>query len=110
MLIADHLVRPQAAPAGSYSWLWIENSVKNGFLEDKEGYLVGRPAGTSRPVGSAEPTKSTRTPFTAEDDLILTKWVLAAEKRGESTKGNVLYEKLAKQVGFSLYHYHKYSD
>jgi hypothetical protein len=98
-MIADH-VRKDAVP-GSYSWTWIEQSVKKGILEDLEAHRAGPVAGTSRPVGSSQPTRNTRTPFTAADDRALALWVTSAEKQGLSTKGNEIYQQLERIVGLT---------
>jgi hypothetical protein len=100
IMIADH-ARKDAVP-GSYSWTWIEKSVKNGKLEDLEAHRAGPSAGTSRPVGSAQPTRNTRTPFTAADDRALALWVTNAERQGLSTKGNDIYQQLERIVGLLL--------
>ncbi|KAM0286771.1 hypothetical protein ACHAQH_000791 [Verticillium albo-atrum] len=93
MLIADHIRKD--APPGSYSWKWIEDSVNKGILQSKNdaAYLIGRVPEESRPVASAVPGRSTRTPFTATDDSDLIKWVLASSK---NDKGNVVYQDLAR--------------
>lgn len=97
MLIADHVKRKGAAPpAGSYSWQWIEFSVKNGFQQPKDDYRIeGVPA---RAAGASVPTKGKRVKFTKEDDDILAKFVLDHERQGNATKGNVIFEELEKQV------------
>jgi hypothetical protein len=100
IMIADH-ARKDAMP-GSYSWTWIEKSVKNGKLEDLEAHRAGPVAGISRPVGSSQPTRNTRTPFTAADDRALALWVTNAEKQGLSTKGNDIYQQLERIVGILL--------
>lgn len=96
-MIADH-ARKDAVP-GSYSWTWIEQSVKNGILEDLEDHRAGPVAGTSRSVGSSQPTRIARTAFTAADDRALALWVTSAEKQGLSTKGNAIYQQLERIVG-----------
>ncbi|KAF5871550.1 putative transcription factor rap1 protein [Botrytis fragariae] len=84
------------APPGSISWKFIEESAKAGKLVDMEEYRCGASERASeRPF--AQPAKSTRTPFTAEDDRILTQWVLEGERMGRSTKGNQLYIELAER-------------
>ncbi len=100
MLIADHL-KMNAAPPGSYSWAFIDDSIKKGQLQERDNYLIGRPRDTARPVGSSAPTKRTRTPFTSEDDKILTDWVLLKEKQGGSVQGNEIYKELEEQVSTS---------
>jgi hypothetical protein len=96
LIIADHAVK--GTPAGSISWKFIEQSVAKGELEDVEDYLAGPPAGTIRAVGSAQPMKKGRTPFTAEDDRILMEWCTRAERKGLSIKGNDLYKQLEEKV------------
>lgn len=96
MLIADHIKRKGAAPpADSYSWQWIDYSVKNGFLQPRDDYRIeGVPAaGTSAPVKGKQRVK-----FTKEDDDILAKFVLNHERQGNATRGNVIFEDLHKQV------------
>jgi hypothetical protein len=96
IMIADH-ARKDAVP-GSYSWTWIEKSVQKGILEDLEAHRAGPVAGTSRSVGSSQPTRNTRTPFTAADDRALALWVTNAERQGLSTKGNEIYQQLERIV------------
>lgn len=96
MLIADHIKRNGTAPpSGSYSWQWIEYSVKNGFQQPKEDYRIeGVPA-----AGAAAPAKGKqRVKFTREDDDILEKFVLNHEKQGNAIKGNVIFVELYEQV------------
>ena len=97
MLIADHVKRNGAVPPpGSYSWQWIEYSVKNGFLQPKDDYRIeGAPV---RAAGASVPAKGKRVKFTKEDDEILAKFVLNHERQGNATKGNVIFEDLWKQV------------
>jgi hypothetical protein len=94
-LIVDHVKKE--VPAGSYSWRWIEESVRTGRLLDPEDFSVGRPAQELRPVGTAQ-QKSTRTPFTEEDDLILSRFVTRHELSGEATSGNRIYRELEVKV------------
>ncbi|RBR15135.1 hypothetical protein FVER53590_03953 [Fusarium verticillioides] len=93
MLIADHLIK-RDAPPGSYSWKFIKDSVENGYIQIKDKYLIGRHPDEPRPVGSNQAKKSTRTPFTAEDDAKLTRWAL---NHPTQHKGNQIwyeYEKI----------------
>jgi hypothetical protein len=100
-MIADHL-RKDAVP-GSYSWRWIEESVKKGKLEDLEAHRAGPVVGISGPVGSSQPTRNTRTPFTAADDRALALWVTNAERQGLSTKGNEIYQQLERIVSLRIF-------
>ena len=97
MLIADHVKRSGAAPPpGSYSWQWIDYSVKNGFLQPQEDYQIEEvPA---RAAGASAPAKGRRVKFTKEDDDILAKFVLEHERQGGKIKGNVIFEELDRQV------------
>ncbi|KAF4423192.1 hypothetical protein FACUT_10537 [Fusarium acutatum] len=93
MLIADHLIK-RDAPPGSYSWKFIKDSVENGYIQIKDKYLIGPHPDEPRPVGSNQAKKSTRTPFTAEDDAKLTRWAL---NHPTQHKGNQIwyeYEKI----------------
>ena len=97
ILIADHLRRD--APAGSYSYTWIEASIKNSRLEDKEPHRAGPTEGYSRPVASQRPAKTgSRNPYTAEDDRALYEWVKGEEEQGGLAKGNEIYKQLEKIV------------
>lgn len=95
IIIADGVRKD--APPGSISWKFIEESAKAGKLVDMEEYRCG--ASERAPErANAQPAKSTRTPFTAEDDRILTQWVLEGERLGRKIKGNELYIELAERV------------
>ncbi|KAH6647838.1 Rap1 Myb domain-containing protein [Truncatella angustata] len=88
-LIADHAKND--VPAGSYSWKWIEDSVKGGKIMDKEDYLIGAPRHESRPAGSVQ-HKSTRNSFTKQDDELLAKFVTRYEREGTAVLGNTIYK------------------
>ncbi|KAF7919124.1 uncharacterized protein EAE98_009444 [Botrytis deweyae] len=90
------------APPGSISWKFIEDSAKAGKLVGMEEYRCGAAERASERA-NAQPAKSTRTPFTAEDDRILTQWVLEGERLGRSTKGNELYKELAERYPHHTY-------
>ncbi|KAK7421527.1 hypothetical protein QQZ08_009942 [Neonectria magnoliae] len=74
ILIADHARKD--APAGSYSWKFISDSVENGFIQLKDRYRIGRDPELPRPVGGGRGAKATRTPFTADEDAAAAKWAL----------------------------------
>lgn len=98
MLIADNVkVAGVSPPVGSYMWRWIDDSVKNGFLQDKDDYLIGRREGSARDPGTSEQTKVGRTPFTKKDDLTLTKWIAAEERMGNALSGTVIYKALERK-------------
>ena len=96
-LIADHLYKQ--CPPGSISYRWIDQSIRNGELADEDAHRAGPPQNTTRDAGSlSRPIKFGRTPFTAEDDRILYKWVKDAEANGGMILGNELYKQLEAKV------------
>ena len=98
-LIADHFFQ-KSAPEGSFSYKWIEESVAARRLLDAADYLLAKPkAAPSQPSTSHQGTRpGGRTPFTAEDDKCLIAHVRAANKKGESLLGLVIYKALEKKV------------
>ncbi|KAI0120637.1 TRF2-interacting telomeric protein/Rap1 C terminal domain-containing protein [Xylariales sp. AK1849] len=100
-LIADHARRD--VPAGSYSWRWIEESVRDGRLLDHNDYVINRSASENRPVGSVQ-QKSTRSAFTAADDMLLRKFVTRHEAAGVATSGNVIYRHLEEKYPHHTFH------
>ncbi|KAL9012911.1 MAG: hypothetical protein Q9173_002352 [Seirophora scorigena] len=110
--IVDHAKKEQFP--GTYSYQYIEYSVRNGALEDLETHAVGPPAGSLRTVGSIiQPPKSSRTKFTDEDDRFLVNWVVSFEQRGGATAGNEIYkqleEKVTEQSNFSIRRAHTHT-
>lgn len=98
MMIADNVkVAGISPPIGSYMWRWINDSVENGFLQDKDDYLIGRREENTRASAHSRPTKVGRTPFTPKDDVILTKCVIAAERMGSGLSGNAIYQALERR-------------
>lgn len=97
IVIADH-ARKTECPVGSVSWKFIDKSVARGRLENIEDYRAGPTTHTVREVGSAQPPRSGRTPFTAEDDRDLLLWVTKAERNGISLKGNEIYKQFEEIV------------
>ncbi|KAF4972446.1 hypothetical protein FSARC_1013 [Fusarium sarcochroum] len=88
MLIADY-TKIKDVPPGSYSWKFIEDSVKHGIIQLKDKYLIGRHSDAPRPVGSHQNSRSTRTKFDAEDDARIAKWVL---EHPLEQKGNKIWQ------------------
>lgn len=81
-----------------HSYTFIEKSVRNGRLEDPEDHRAGQRV---RPVGAVGiPARSSRTPFTLQDDQILWDWVQPYERRGDQIAGNLIYQQLAEQVRY----------
>lgn len=90
-VVADH-ARTDAPPC-SISYRFIEAALRDGELPAIEDHQAGPPRGTVREVGSrAIPGKSTRTPFTAEDDRGLYAFVKEYEGNGGRVKGNEIYK------------------
>jgi hypothetical protein len=96
IVIADHAKKD--CPPGSISWKYIQDSVKDGELKDIEEYRAGSSTHSPRAVGSSQPVKKGRTPFTVEDDRVLADWVLNAERSGLKTRGNEIYQQLEAMV------------
>jgi hypothetical protein len=97
-LIADHF-RPRESPPGSLSYEFVEKSIQDGALRDPEHHRAGPPLGEVREVGSiSRPSKGGRTPYTAEEDRILYKWVRDAETAGGLASGNEMYKQLEAKV------------
>ncbi|KAI1859099.1 hypothetical protein JX265_010576 [Neoarthrinium moseri] len=99
-LIADHVRKD--APAGSYSWKWIEDSVKSGQLLDPNDYSINLPGTASRPVGSVQ-QRTTRTAFTREDDILLARYVTKHERNGLAVQGLAIYKILEKKYPHHTY-------
>lgn len=98
MMISDNVKVAGNIPiVGSYMWRWIDDSVKNGFLQDKDDYLIGRREGSAREPVNSRPTKVGRNSFTPRDDLILTKCIMAEERMGSALSGNVIYKALERR-------------
>lgn len=98
MLIADH--KRLDAPPGSYSWKFIEDSVRNGIIQIKDKYRIGPDPDLPRPVGAKHGAKNTRTPFTKDDDANLAKWVLS--QRSRQQQGNAIYQEYEAIVSVKL--------
>lgn len=95
-IIADHFRRN--CPPGSISYTFIEQSVKHGHLAVPGDHLAGPVVGQVRDVGTGEPTRRVRIPFTAEEDAKLRKWVKRCQGEGMLPGGNVMYQNLEKVV------------
>lgn len=98
MLIADH--KRLDAPPGAYSWKFIEDSVRNGIIQIKDKYRIGPDPDLPRPVGAKHGAKTTRTPFTKDDDANLAKWVLS--RRSQQQQGNAIYQEYEAIVSANL--------
>jgi len=97
-IIADHL--KNEAPPGSISFKFIEEARRTGVLPEVDVHRIGGQSSTARPVGSTSTAnKSTRTPFTAADDLLLWRWITS---NPGYEKGNEIYKDLEKKVSEML--------
>lgn len=101
-VIVDHALK--GSPPGSYSWTYIEDTIKTGTVVDPEEHRAGPAVGTSRAVGSFVPGKKGRTPFTAEDDRLLAEYITRSEKKGVHVKGNAVYEGFEKLYPHHTFH------
>ncbi|MCJ1430782.1 hypothetical protein MMC27_000132 [Xylographa pallens] len=91
--IVDH-IRQDNGP-GTYSYQYIERSIRNGALEDLDDHHAGPAKNSIRPAGAiGQPTKGTRTPFTAADDQVIYDLVDETERKGGATSGNEIYKQL----------------
>jgi hypothetical protein len=93
-IIADHMRND--CPPNSLSYTFIEAAISAGALPDKNDHRAGPAPGYARTVGSTVvPPKSTRTPFTPQDDRDLWNWVQDYKNRGvHGIKGNEIYKQL----------------
>jgi Rap1 Myb domain/TRF2-interacting telomeric protein/Rap1 - C terminal domain/BRCT domain, a BRCA1 C-terminus domain len=91
-LICDH-IRPDGPP-GAISYRFIERCIREGTIVEPDDDVCGPPKGTVREIGSNRRGKTTRTPYTDEDDKLLYKWVTDAKNNGAATLGNEIYKQL----------------
>lgn len=90
----------------SYSYTYIERSVRNGVLENLDDHRVGPAEGTVRSIGSTvQPPKGTRNKYTQNDDRILWNWVQDNPQRTGGTDGNEIYKQLEAKVREQLQSY-----
>lgn len=94
MLIADDARKD--VPPGSHSWKFIQDSAKNGIIQLKDRYEIGRSPRDPRPIASGGLTRSGRVGFSAEDDAVLVRYVLS---HTHNRTGNIIYQEFEQQVG-----------
>jgi hypothetical protein len=85
-------------PAGSVSWKWINDCVRDGDLLDSAPYRLGPPVGVARPAGSSAPKKGMRNPFTKADDDIILRFVAQSKGGKASLGGNKIWQSLGDEV------------
>lgn len=99
--IKKHILRD--LPKGCLSWKFVDASVKEGELQDPEKYrIVPLPEATTsspQPAGSSG-RRFHRTPFTAEDDAFLIRWVLPRKWKHPGL-GLAIYQGIAEAVSSS---------
>ncbi|KAM5452841.1 hypothetical protein MaudCBS49596_003149 [Microsporum audouinii] len=94
VLLVDHLRKDN--PPGTYSYQFVERSIRLGLLQELNKFLVGMPRGSVRQPAMG-PAKRYREPFTAKDDQILYDWMKPFEQAGGAVSGNKIYQKLEAQ-------------
>ncbi|KAI9781729.1 MAG: hypothetical protein M1839_005722 [Geoglossum umbratile] len=90
--IVDHFKK--SLPPDSYSYTFIEQSVRHGELQSLEDHRARPEAAIPRPVASQKSAKGTRLPFSFEDDRLLYDWVTNHERTGGKVAGNQIYQQL----------------
>jgi hypothetical protein len=95
MLLVDHARKNQ--PPGTYSYRFIEMSLRNGRLESPEDHRVGDASAVDRPVGSVVTgPKGSRTHYTNADDQFLWNMVKPYADNGGYVRGNVIFQEVAR--------------
>ncbi|KAJ5773169.1 hypothetical protein N7457_008065 [Penicillium paradoxum] len=94
--LVDHTRRD--LPDDTFSYQYVERSIKNGQLEDLEAHRVGPSA--PRPMGASNiPTKSTRSFFTLQEDQLVFDWIEHfGREPGAPVQGNRFYQDLSELV------------
>lgn len=84
-----------------YSWKYIEDSIRNGQLQDLEEYKCGPAPGIVRSAGQTDRAgRSARTPFSKEDDCIIWDWAQPMLLQGGPDTGQILFKELEKVVSW----------
>ncbi|PLN81932.1 hypothetical protein BDW42DRAFT_86204 [Aspergillus taichungensis] len=91
--LVDHLRKN--LPPDTHSYKFIEDSIKQGKMQDLRKYEAGPSA--PRPVGATNiPSRSHKRAYTIEDDQILWDWMQPHEQQGTAPiSGNLIYQDLA---------------
>ena len=83
-------------PGLSFSYKFIDLSIRNGALEDPEDHRAAPETLPPRPAGSVtQSAKSIRVPFTLADDRFLLDWM---ENYDGPDAGNKVYQQLGQAV------------
>ncbi|KAK2740155.1 hypothetical protein FQN55_008996 [Onygenales sp. PD_40] len=98
VLLVDYMKKGDHPP-GSISYKYVEDSLSNGKLGNREDYRVGNRPGQVRPAGSSTIRQKThRLPFSAKDDQILYDWVDNCKQKDAKLSGNKIYQQLEEQA------------
>ncbi|RAL16376.1 putative transcription factor Rap1 [Aspergillus homomorphus CBS 101889] len=91
--LVDH--KRRNLPADTYSFRFVEDSIRQGRMQSLEAYRAG--PSEARPVGASYiPTRSHKVPYTIADDQLLWDWVQKYERDPDaSISGNKIYQELA---------------
>ncbi len=91
--LVDHTKKLNAP--GTYSYKYVEDSIRRGALQDLTSYAIGPSSRVSRPVGSTRTApKPGRASFSEEEDQLLWNWIQPFVDRGGAWKGNEIYKQL----------------
>ncbi|KAN0068350.1 TRF2-interacting telomeric protein/Rap1 - C terminal domain containing protein [Elaphomyces granulatus] len=93
--LVDHTKRD--LPPDTYSYQYVERSIRNNKLESLEAHRAGESSKVARPVGAHTSTRKHRTAFSLEDDKILWDWMQTYEENGVAIGGNLPYQSLAEK-------------
>lgn len=96
IVIADHARKDN--PPRSISWKWIEESVKQAQLLDKDSFRAGSSQSAPRPEGALKSTKSGRNPYSKDDDVYVYRFVNDPKRASMKDMGNTIYQQLEKEV------------
>ncbi|RAK73311.1 putative transcription factor Rap1 [Aspergillus fijiensis CBS 313.89] len=91
--IVDH--KRRNLPPDTYSFKFIEDSIRKGRMQNLEPYRAG--PSEARPVGASYiPTRNHKVPYTVADDQLLWDWMQKYERDSTaSISGNKIYQELA---------------
>ena len=109
VLIVDHARKN--APVGTHSYKFIEQSIRNGILEDLADHVVGPSRSVDRPVGSMiTAPKGSRSKYTEAEDQLLWDFIKPYEAAGGATGGNEIYKQLEETHGTGRHTYQSWRD
>jgi hypothetical protein len=109
VLIVDHARKN--APVGTHSYKYVEQSIRNGTLEDLADHVVGPTKSTDRPVGSMiTAAKGSRSKYTEAEDQLLWNFIKPFELAGGATGGNEIYKQLEEAHGNGRHTYQSWRD